>query len=98
MFRVGFMCGGWEERQREELVAMLKGAMTSMCVLLELAAQAIEDAEAERKRLQESAELETRAERGSQSDWSAVDGPLSWLVAVNVNDHGFGKLVSPPSR
>ena len=38
---------GWEEQHRE-LATMLNGAMASMCMFLELAAQAIEDAEVER--------------------------------------------------
>ena len=75
---------GWEERQRE-LLAMLGEAMASMCILLELAAQAIEDAEVARNRLEESAEVDTsKAERGFGSgSGSSMDGrPMSWLVPV----------------
>ena len=88
-FHVG--CERWEERQKE-LVMSLNEAMTSMCILLELAAQAIEDAEAERNRLEESAEVDTcKAERGFGSgSGSSMDGrPLSWLVPS-----GFGLPVS----
>ena len=92
-FRAGYE--GWEERQRE-LAMMLNESMASMCMLLELAAQAIEDAEAERSRLEESAEVDTdKAERdfGSGSG-SSMDGrPPSWLVPV-VNGSGSGPSVS----
>ena len=81
---------GWEERQGE-LAMMLNEAMASMCMLLELAAQAIEDAEVERNRLEESAEVDTtRAERDFGSGSGSMDDrPLSWLVpAMNGYDSG----------
>ena len=95
MFRVG-LAGGWEERQRDELAVMLKGAMVSMCVLLELAAQAIEDAETERRRLEQSVELNTtKAERGSAFNGPTVDGrPLSWFLVLNTNEYESGNAVS----
>lgn len=92
-FRVGHE--GWEKRWRE-LEAMLNEAMASVCVLLELAAQAIEDAGAERDRLEESTEADTtKAEWNFGSGFgSSVDGrPLSWLVPM-VNDSGPGPPVS----
>ncbi|KAF9644332.1 hypothetical protein BDM02DRAFT_3122069 [Thelephora ganbajun] len=90
-FRGGLGC---EERQRE-LVMMLNEAMGSMCMLLELAAQAIEDAEVERKRLEERVEGDTnKAERDFGSgDGSSTDSrPLSWLVPANGS--GFSPPVS----
>jgi hypothetical protein len=87
VFRIGFGCEGDEERQKQ-LVAMLKEAMTSLCMLLEFVAQAIEDAGAARKRLEVSAELDTgKAELGSGSgDWPSMEGrPLSWLVHANTS-------------
>jgi hypothetical protein len=87
-------CGAWEERQRE-LAMMLNEALASMCMLLELAAQAIEDAEVERNRLEESAEADTsKAERdfGSGSGSSMDDRPLSWLIPA-VNGSGSGPPV-----
>ena len=51
-------CEGWEEWQRE-LVMMFNKAMASMCMLLELAKQVIEDVEVEQNRLEESAEADT---------------------------------------
>lgn len=96
MFRTGFGCEGSEERQIE-LVAMLNDAMASMCMLLELAAQSIEDAEVERKCLEESVEMDTaKAERGSGS--SVGDRPMSWLVPVNANNRGFATPVSPSMK
>lgn len=91
-YRAG--CEGREERQWE-LVMMLNEAMTSMCILLELAAQAIEDAEAERNRLEESESDTNKAEYGfDSSPGSSMDGrPLSWLVPVN--GPGSGRPVSP---
>jgi hypothetical protein len=76
---------------------MLNEAMSSICILLELAAQAIEDAESERNQLEESTEADTTmAERDFGSgDWSSIDGrPLTWLVPEDMNDCGFGPLVS----
>lgn len=93
MFRVGYE--GWEERQRE-LVVMLNEVMASMCMLLELAAQAIEDAETERNRLDDSVEVDTsKAERGFGSgSGSSVGGrPISWLDPV-MNGSGPGQPVS----
>jgi len=87
-------CEGHEERQRE-FEMMLNEAMASMCMLLELAAQAIEDAEVERNRLEESAEVDTsKAERdfGSRSGSSIDDRPLSWL-SLAVNGSGSGPPV-----
>ena len=85
---------GWEERQRE-LAMMLNEAMASMCMLLELAAQVIEDAEMERNQLEESVEVDTtKAERdfGSGSG-SSIDGrPLSWLILA-MNGSGSGLSV-----
>ena len=81
-YRVG--CEGWEERQTE-LVTILNEAMTSICTLLDLAAQAIEDAEAERNRLEDSDSDGTKT--GHDSDpapgQSTDTRPLSWLVPVN---------------
>ena len=74
---------------------MLNEAMASMCMLLEFAAQVIEDAEVERNRLEESAEVDTtKAERdfGSCSG-SLMDGrPLSWLILA-MNGSGSGPPV-----
>lgn len=86
---------GWGERQ-QELTMALNEAMGSMCLLLELAAQAIEDAEAERDRLEESTESDTRkAERdfGSGTASSIGGRPFTWLVPV-ANDPGSGPEVS----
>ena len=93
-YRVG--CEGWEER-RTELAMILDEAMTSICTLLELAAQAIEDAEAERNRLEE---FESDAGNTEQcSDSSSVSStdirPLSWLVPVN--GPSSGQPVSSPT-
>ena len=87
---------GWAERQ-VELTMTLNEAMSSMCLLLELAAQAIEDAEAERDRLEEYTEADTR-----RAEWdfgsgtvSSIDGrPLTWLVLPVANDPGSGPEVS----
>lgn len=90
-------CEGWEERQAE-LVMMLNEAMTSMCTLLELAAQAIEDADAERDRSEETEPDANMAERGfgSGSGSSIDDRPLNWLITVNVPSSG--QPVSPSTN
>jgi len=79
-----------------EQVMMLNEAMASVCMLLELAAQAIEDAGEERKRLEESGDVETdMAERdfGSCDGSSAGGRPQSWLLSA-ANGHGPGPSVS----
>lgn len=83
---MGFGCEGWEGRQKElELGVKLDEVMSSICMLLELVAQAVEDAGAERKRLEWPAEFDTaRAERGYGS--SMDNHPLSWLVPSNATD------------
>ena len=98
---MGLAFGGGEGEQREdqrrkELLTMLTGAVASACVLLELAAQAIEEAEAERTRLNESVETDvTKAEMGSRFDCLGLDGrPLSWLAVRDVNDRELRNLVS----
>jgi len=86
---------GWEERQKE-LEIMLNEAMASMCALLELAAQAIEGAEAERTRSEEFTEADSdKAERnfGSGVDSSMGGRPLSWLVPT-TNDPDSSSPVS----
>ena len=89
-------CEGWDER-RTELAMILNEAMASICALLELAAQAIEDAEAERNQFEESESDIGKAEQCSNSSsGSSTDiRPLSWLVPV---DHNSGQLVSPPTE
>lgn len=85
---------GREERQSERAI-MLNEVMASTCMLLELAAQVIEDAEVERNRLEESAEVDTsKAERdfGSRPGSSMDDRPLSWL-SLAVNGSGSGPPV-----
>jgi len=93
-YRAG--CEGWEER-RTELAMILNGAMTSICMLLELAAQAIEDVEAERNQLEESESHTSKTEQYSDSDsTSSTDTrPLSWLVPMN--DPSSCRLVSLPT-
>ena len=84
---------GWEERQMEQVI-MLNEAMASMCMLLELAAQTIEDAGAERGRWEEFAEVDTAmAERDFGScDGSSTGGrPQSWLLSAA---NGLGSV--PP--
>ena len=73
---------------------MLHEALASMCMLLELAAQAIEEAEAGRNRLEdfESNTSEAEQELGSGSSLSTDVRPLSWLVPVD----GRGSPVSLP--
>ena len=74
---------------------MLNEAMVLMCMLLELAAQVIEDAGVERNLLEESAEVDTnKAERdlGSGSEPLMGDRPLTWLVLA-VNGPGSGPPV-----
>jgi len=90
-------CEGWEER-RTDLVMILNDATTSICTLLELAALAIEEAEAERNRLDQSEFDTNKAEQGSDpSSCSSTDiRPLSWLVPVN--GHSSGRPVSPPTE
>ena len=93
-YRVG--CEEWEER-RTGLVVVLNNAMTSICTLLDLAAQAIEDADAERTRLEESEPDTDKAEQGSDPTLgqSTDARPLSWLVLVN--GPSSNKPVSPPT-
>ena len=96
IFRTGFGCEGWEERQKE-LVEMQDEAMDSMCILLELVAQAIQDAEAEQILLEASGELDTTiAQRGSWSGngSSMGDRPLSWLVPGGAKNRDLPPLVS----
>jgi len=81
-YRVG--CEGWGE-QRTELAMILNKAMTSICTLLELATQAIEDAEAERNQLEES-ESDTRNTEQC-SDSSSVSSEIyipsvGWLLST----------------
>ena len=92
-FRVGHE--GWKEQQKE-LTRMLNETMNSMSMLLELAAQAIEDTEVERNRLEESTEADSRkAERDfGCGDASSIGGrPVTWLVLVS-DDPGSGPQVS----
>ena len=102
-YRLGYE--GWEEGQKE-LAMMLNEAMASMCILLELAAQAIEEAEAERNRLEESELGTNKAGKGSSfgSGLSTEDRPNSWLVPVDdpvsgrpVSSSESGRLVSAHS-
>jgi hypothetical protein len=81
-YRAGYE--GWEEQQRE-LAMMLNEAMASMCILLELAAQAIEEAEAERNRLEESQPDTNKPEQdfGSCSGSSTDGRPFSWLIPAD---------------
>lgn len=73
---------------------MLNEAMVLMCMLLELAAQVIEDAGVEQNLLGESAEADTnKAERDLGSGGSLMgDRPLTWLVLA-VNGPGSGPPV-----
>ena len=88
---------GWEEK-RGELVMTLKEAMAFVCALLEFAAQAIDETEAERNRLEESESDTNRAERGSGSGsgLSTDDRPLGWLIPAD--GPGAGRSVSPSTE
>lgn len=88
IFRTEVGFEGYEERQKE-LGVMLKEATSSICILLELVAQAIEDAETERKRLAASAESDTA---------TTEDRRLSWLVPANAHNRGFDPLVSSSTK
>jgi len=90
-------CEGWEER-RTELAMVLNEAVSSICSLLELAAQAIEDAEAERNRLEGSESDTSKTEECSDSSSaSSTDTrPLSWLVPMD--GAGSGRPVSAPTE
>lgn len=96
MLQTSFGREGREERQKE-LVVMLDEAMASIYMLPGVVAQAIEDAEAERNRLEELAETDSiKTEQGSEyCSRSSMGGrPLSWLVPMDVNIRGIAPLVS----
>ena len=76
---------------------MLNEATASICMLLELAAQVIEDGEAERRRMEESTQADTNeaeVDFGSGDGSSAGGRPLSWLIPVDASGPGSGRPVS----
>lgn len=92
--------GGDRLGRQIELLATLETVMVSICELPGKAAGAIEEAELERKRLEDSVEFDsTKAERdfGSRVGSFADDLRMSWFVRAGLGNFGFNSLVGDPS-
>ena len=85
------------EEKRREVVRTLKEATDSACVLLELAARAVEEAQEERNRLEESESDTDKAEQGSGSGSGLPTGDRPPSRLVPVRDPDCDRPVSPPA-